>query len=59
MLPREKSTMMSLSNFDLNYSYTQTAQSSPIVDENKVTKQRGGLGIPITRNLHLYFRLKK
>jgi len=44
VLPGDKTTMLSLSNFDFNYSFTQTAQSSPIVNENKVTKQRGGLG---------------
>jgi cell surface protein SprA len=59
VLPGEKTTMMSLSNFDFNYSYTQTAQSSPIVDENKVTKQRGGLGYTYNTQPSFIYPFKK
>ena len=59
VLPSEKTTLISLSNFDLNYSYTQTAQSSPIVDENKVTKQRGGLGYTYNAQPSFKYPFKK
>jgi len=59
VLPSEKTTLISLSNFDVNYSYTQTAQSSPIVDENKVTKQRGGLGYTYNAQPSFKYPFKK
>ncbi|MBY0480219.1 MAG: cell surface protein SprA [Chitinophagaceae bacterium] len=39
-----KTGLFKLSNFDFSYSYTQTSQSSPVIQENKVTRHRGGLG---------------
>lgn len=39
-----KAGLLKLSNFDVSYSYTQTEQSSPVIQENKITRHRGGLG---------------
>ncbi len=39
-----KPSLLNISNFDFNYSYSQLSQSSPLVLQNKVTKQRGGFG---------------
>jgi cell surface protein SprA len=40
----KKPGLLRLSNFDFNYSYSQISQSSPLVQQNIVTKQRGGFG---------------
>ncbi len=39
-----KPNLFRLSNFDFNYSYSQISQTSPLILENKITKQRGGFG---------------
>jgi len=39
-----KTGLFKLSNFDISYSFSQTDQSSSIVAENKIIRQRGGLG---------------
>ncbi len=39
-----KPGLLRLSNFDFSYAYSQISQTSPLVLQNKVTKQRGGLG---------------
>ena len=44
ILPGNKTGLLSLSNFDFNYSFTQTEQNSPIIEQNKVTRHRGGFG---------------
>ncbi len=36
--------LFKLSNFDFNYSYSFVEQSSPLVLQNNITKQRGGFG---------------
>jgi cell surface protein SprA len=41
---RKKPWLLSISNFDFNYSYSQLTQSSPVIQQNTVTKWRGGLG---------------
>jgi cell surface protein SprA len=41
---RGKPNLFRLSNFDFNYSYSQISQSSPVILQNTVTKQRGGFG---------------
>jgi len=41
---KSKPGLLLLSNFDFSYSYSQISQSSPLVLQNTVTKQRGGLG---------------
>ena len=42
--PTAKAKLWSLSNFDFSYSFTQITQTTPIIDLNKLTKQRAGLG---------------
>ena len=44
VLPGKKSTMFSISNFDFSYSYSQLQQTSPLVELNQLTKQRGAIG---------------
>ncbi len=39
-----KPGLLNISNFDFNYSYSQITQSSPVILQNSVTKQRGGFG---------------
>lgn len=39
-----KPGLFRLSNFDFSYAYSQISQTSPLILENKVTKQRGGFG---------------
>ncbi len=39
-----KPGLFRLSNFDFSYAYSQITQSSPVILQNTVTKQRGGLG---------------
>src|SRR5574343_49252 len=36
--------LLSLSNFDISYSFTQTEHTSPVITQNKVTSHRGGFG---------------
>ena len=36
--------LLSLSNFDISYSFTQTEHTSPVITQNKVTRHRGGFG---------------
>jgi cell surface protein SprA len=36
--------LFKLSNFDFNYAFSLTEQSSPLVLQNNITKQRGGFG---------------
>ncbi len=50
--PTAKTKLWSLSNFDFSYSLTQITQTTPIIDENKVTKQRGGLGYTYNSQSH-------
>lgn len=40
----KKTHLLSLSNFDVSLSYTQTINTSPTVAENKVNKYRGAIG---------------
>jgi cell surface protein SprA len=40
----KKPGLFRLSNFDFSYSYSQTLQSSPVIQQNTITKQRGGFG---------------
>ncbi len=39
-----KPGLLRLSNFDFSYAYSQITQNSPVILQNTVTKQRGGLG---------------
>ncbi len=40
----KKQQIWSLSNFDLNYSYTSITAHSPLVESNEIKKYRGGIG---------------
>ncbi len=42
--PGKRQGLLSISNFDFSYSFTQTEQSSPVIDKNKITRHRGGIG---------------
>lgn len=44
IMPKGKPNLLKLSNFDVSYSYTQTTQSSPTIQNNILTKWRGNLG---------------
>lgn len=39
-----RARLLSLSNFDISYSFTQTEHTSPVINQNKVTRHRGGFG---------------
>jgi len=43
-MPGKKSNIVSLSNFDFSYSYSQLDQTGPLVELNKMVKQRGAIG---------------
>ncbi|MDE3253752.1 MAG: cell surface protein SprA, partial [Bacteroidota bacterium] len=44
MSASNKPGLLRLSNFDFSYAYSQITQSSPVILQNTVTKQRGGFG---------------
>ncbi len=44
VMPGKKSSLLSISNFDFSYSYSQLTQTSPLVELNQLTKQRGAIG---------------
>ncbi|MFX7764052.1 hypothetical protein ABTK05_20555, partial [Acinetobacter baumannii] len=39
-----KPGLLKLSNFDFSYSFSQTPHISPVITENKITRQRMGFG---------------
>lgn len=41
---KSKPGLLNISNFDFSYSYSQITQTNPVILQNSVTKQRGGLG---------------
>ena len=43
-LPGKRTTPISLSNFDFSYSYSQLNQTGPVIEMNKMVKQRGAIG---------------
>ena len=43
-LPGKRVTPISLSNFDFSYSYSKLEQTGPVVELNKMVKQRGAIG---------------
>ena len=57
--PSAKPKLWSLSNLDLSYSYTQITQTTPIIDENKITKYRAGLGYTYNSQAHYKEPFKK
>ncbi len=40
----QKIRLWSLSNFDFNYSFTETKQNNPLIESNEVSKTQGGIG---------------
>ena len=43
-MPGSRNTMLSISNLDFSYSYSQLQQTSPLIEMNQVVKQRGSIG---------------
>ncbi len=50
--PTAKTKLWSLSNLDFSYSFTQITQTTPIIDENKITRHRAGLGYTYNSQAH-------
>ena len=44
ILPGKKPSIISISNLDFSYSYSQLNQTSPVIEMNKMVKQRGAIG---------------
>jgi cell surface protein SprA len=42
--PNKKIRLWSISNFDFSYSFTETSQRNPLVENNQVGKTQGGIG---------------
>ena len=53
-LPGKNNTMLSLSNLDFSYSYSQLEQTSPVIELNQVVKQRGSIGYTFNNNATSY-----
>ena len=49
-LPGKNNTMLSPSNFDFSYSYSELKQTSPLVELNQVVKHRGSIGYTFNNN---------
>ena len=49
-LPGKNPTILSLSNLDFSYSFSQLVQTSPLIEANKLTKQRGAIGYTYNHN---------
>ena len=58
-LPGNKPSLISISNFDFSYSYSQLLQSSPTVQQNKIDKQRGAIGYTFNKNGKSYEPFRK
>ncbi|NCW12523.1 MAG: cell surface protein SprA, partial [Chitinophagia bacterium] len=58
-LPGKNPSLISLSNFDFSYSYSQLLQSSPVITQNKIDKQRGAIGYTFNKNGKSYEPFKK
>ena len=43
-LPGKNPSLLSVSNLDFSYSYSQLLQTSPLIEANKMVKQRGAIG---------------
>ena len=44
IMPGSRNTMLSISNLDFSYSYSQLQQTSPLIEMNQVVKHRGSIG---------------
>jgi cell surface protein SprA len=49
-MPGKNTSLISLSNLDFSYSYSQLNQTSPLIQENKIVKQRGAIGYTYNHN---------
>jgi cell surface protein SprA len=49
-LPGKNPNLLSLSNLDFSYSFSQLVQTSPLIEANKLTKQRGAIGYTYNHN---------
>ncbi len=49
-MPGKKTSLISVSNFDFSYSYSQLLQTSPVIEQNKMVKQRGAIGYTYNHN---------
>ncbi len=58
-LPGKKTNLLSISNFDFSYSYSQLLQTSPTVLQNKIDKQRGAIGYTFNYNGKSYEPFRK
>ncbi len=54
-----KPSLFNISNFDLSYSYSQLLQTSPVIDQNKMTKQRGAIGYTFNNQVRSIEPFKK
>ena len=59
VLNKGKPSLLSISNFDLSYSYSQLLQTSPVIDQNKMTKQRGAIGYTFNNQVKSFEPFKK
>ena len=59
VLPKGKPSLLSISNFDLSFSYSQLLQTSPVIDQNKMTKQRGAIGYTFNNQVKSFEPFKK
>ena len=59
VMPGKKSNMLSISNFDFSYSYSQLEQTSPLVELNQLTKQRGAIGYTFNNRVRSIEPFKK
>jgi cell surface protein SprA len=50
ILPGKNNTILSPSNFDFSYSYSELQQTSPLIELNQVVKHRGSIGYTFNNN---------
>ena len=53
-LPGKNNTILSPSNFDFSYSYSELQQTSPLIELNQVVKHRGSIGYTFNNNAKSY-----
>jgi cell surface protein SprA len=53
-MPGSRNTMLSISNLDFSYSYSQLQQTSPVIELNQVVKQRGSIGYTFNNTAKSY-----
>ncbi len=59
VMTKGKPSLLNISNFDLSYSYSQLLQTSPVIDQNKMTKQRGAIGYTFNNQVKSFEPFKK